>query len=87
MTDALADLQLPAGEHVLWSGRPDPGKLFTRNDYFLVPFSLLWGGFAFFFFGTAISSGVPVMAGVFGLAFALMHGLQNALRLAAPKTQ
>lgn len=37
---------LMAGEHLLWTGRPDPGVLFTSGDWFLVPFSLLWGGIA-----------------------------------------
>lgn len=34
------------GEHVLWSGGPDPHRLLSRNDATLIPFSLLWGGFA-----------------------------------------
>ena len=33
-------------ERLLWSGRPDPRKIFTAKDWFLVPFSLMWGGFA-----------------------------------------
>jgi hypothetical protein len=34
------------GEEILWTGQPDPSVLFTQEDIFLVPFSLLWGGFA-----------------------------------------
>lgn len=33
------------GEELLWVGRPDPHKHFTPMDIFMVPFSLLWGGF------------------------------------------
>jgi hypothetical protein len=33
-------------EDVLWFGQPDPKILFTPDDLFLIPFSLLWGGFA-----------------------------------------
>lgn len=33
-------------EKVAWAGQPDPRFRFTRGDVFLVPFSLLWGGFA-----------------------------------------
>lgn len=39
---------LRQGEHLLWVGRPDPRVRFTGADAFLVPFSLLWGGFAIF---------------------------------------
>ncbi len=31
-------------EQVLWTGRPDPAKRFTRSDLWLVPFSLMWTG-------------------------------------------
>ena len=44
--DLIAPL-LP-GERVTWWGRPDPGVLFTASDLFLVPFSVLWCGFAIF---------------------------------------
>ncbi len=38
--------ELLAGERLLWTGQPDPRVIFERVDIFLVPFSLLWGGFA-----------------------------------------
>jgi hypothetical protein len=38
---------LPA-ESVRWIGRPDPHRLLGAGDFFLVPFSLMWGGFALF---------------------------------------
>jgi hypothetical protein len=37
---------LLTGERVLWNGRPTQGLLFTAEDLFLIPFSLLWCGFA-----------------------------------------
>jgi hypothetical protein len=44
------------GERVLWTGQPDPSVLFSPADRFLVPFSLLWGGFSFFWEAMVIAS-------------------------------
>ncbi len=43
--DVLGDYLLP-DEDVLWFGQPDPRIIFARADFFMVPFSLVWGGFA-----------------------------------------
>ena len=36
------------GEYVLWRGKPGKGKLLTKSDVFMIPFSLFWCGFAVF---------------------------------------
>lgn len=61
---------LRSGEHLLWSGRPDPAKRFTRKDIFLVPFSLFWCGFAIFWTVSTFRSAarVPVFP-IFGAFF------------------
>ena len=60
---------LLADEHLLWTGRPDPTKHLTGSDVFLVPFSLLWGGFAIFWTGTALTGGAPLPFVLFGVPF------------------
>ncbi len=48
--DSLIAIQpeLMAGESTLWAGQPNTRIIFHKEDLFLVPFSLLWGGFAIF---------------------------------------
>ena len=40
--------ELISGETIYWSGQPNPHVIFHKEDVFLIPFSLLWGGFAIF---------------------------------------
>ncbi len=40
--------ELIGGESLLWTGKPNPRVIFHADDVFLIPFSLLWGGFAIF---------------------------------------
>ena len=54
--------ELLPNETILWHGKPSLEKVFTKYDFFLVPFSILWGGFAIIWFVMA-----TVFGGVFGL--------------------
>jgi hypothetical protein len=40
--------RLLPGERITWQGQPATGVLFTGRDIFLIPFSLFWCGFVFF---------------------------------------
>jgi hypothetical protein len=62
------DEHLVAGEKVLWVGRPDPAKRFSKSDRVAVPFSLMWGGFAIFWETVAIAGGAGFFT-LFGVPF------------------
>ena len=60
---------LSSGERIEWVGRPDPAKHFTRGDVFLVPFSIMWGGFAIVWETLAISNSGGVFFALWGVPF------------------
>jgi hypothetical protein len=66
---------LDADEKTLWHGSPPSGLMFRRSDWFRIPFSLLWFGFALFWEASVLGiySGSPTRAPIilplFGLIF------------------
>ncbi len=44
---------LQKDEKILWSGRPEPQWL-SSSDFIAIPFSLVWGGFAYFWEYTVV---------------------------------
>jgi hypothetical protein len=61
------------GERVVWEGQPANGLLLTARDTFLIPFSLLWCGFALFWeYSTLHVPGTIAFFPLFGLAFVLI---------------
>ena len=74
MDDARQRLEplLRPGEQLRWTGRPDPKVRFGAADVFLVPFSLLWAGFAIVWETMAITGGSSPFFALWGFPFVLL---------------
>ncbi len=68
--DVIISRRLEPDEQLLWAGRPRLGVLLRPSDAFMIPFSLVWGGFAFVWEYLALSSEEPWF-GLFGIPFVL----------------
>jgi hypothetical protein len=40
--------ELSSGETIYWAGMPNANTIFHSEDWYLIPFSFFWGGFAIF---------------------------------------
>jgi hypothetical protein len=69
--------ELMSGESLLWTGKPNPLIVFHSDDWYIVPFSLLWGGFAIVwemvvlgYWGNGPKGGVPsIFMSLWGIPF------------------
>ena len=64
--------ELGSSEKLLWSGRPQQRVLFRGSDAFLIPFSLLWCGFAVFWEASVIANETPFFFRLWGIPFVLV---------------
>jgi len=72
LTSSELQQHLDSNEKLIWSGQPKKGVIFRTADIFLIPFSLLWCGFAIFWFTTALRSGAPFIFAMFGIPFVVV---------------
>lgn len=63
---------LAPGEYILHRCKPGKGRLFSAQDIILIPFSIFWCGFAFFWVISAFSMGAPFFFCLFGIPFILI---------------
>ena len=67
--------ELATDENLLWSGRPRQGLTLRASDWFVIPFSLLWGGFALFWEATVLGLSVNQQGANPTSAFMALFGL------------
>ena len=74
--DPSAELEisrhLDSGESLLWSGIPRQGLILRTSDAFMIPVSILWGGFAIYWEATAFTQGAPFFFLLFGIPFVVI---------------
>ena len=70
--DITTELQqhLDKNERLIWTGQPKKGVVFRSVDIFLIPFSLLWCGFAIFW--VIMASKGSIYFAMFGIPFVVI---------------
>ena len=75
--------RLDPGEKLLWTGQPKQGVRLQPQDAFMIPFSLMWGGFSFFWEAGVLGlihlgnsnrpqTTPPLFMAIFGIPFVLI---------------
>lgn len=64
--------ELERDETLIWAGRAGRGIRFTSRDAFMIPFSLMWCGFAIFWETTVILVNAPLLFKLWGIPFVVV---------------
>jgi len=62
---------LDSDERLIWTGIPKQGILLRGSDFFLIPFSVMWGGIAIFWEFDALKSNDQLFV-IWGIPFVLI---------------
>ena len=69
---SVIEQQLSSGERLVWSGQPRSGLRLRPSDTFVIPFSLLWCGFAIFWETSVVTTHAPFFFKLWGIPFVLV---------------
>src|SRR5476649_1583398 len=80
MNGTPLDSYLDPSERLLWSGQPKQGLRLQASDAMMIPFSLMWGGFAIFWEANALGlvqtnghqTTPPIFMAIWGIPFVLV---------------
>lgn len=65
----LIEAELGIGENLIWSGRPRQGFILRASDGYMIPFSILWCGFAVFWESGVWLTDAPIFFRLWGIPF------------------
>jgi len=68
----LIESNLGSGERILWQGQPDVWAFSMRGAWYLIPFSILWAGFAIFWEIGVLNEGAGPLFALWGIPFVLI---------------